>query len=181
MIFPSFSFSCNGRLTGVKASTTIFVSCVNSSSYPFFQIWHPLSSNATIYNLTTEMQFPAPTCENFLRCNSKISLMENSSTEFHSGDLIGYYQPSPFCQIYNVNANDSISYNITSTSSANTFNISSANIDTLKPLFEVSFGKNLICNIYVCVCVHIVNACCTIHIYAATRPINISKYSIHLI
>ena len=124
------------------------------------------------------MQFPAPTCEN-PRCNSKILLMENTSTEFHSGDLIGYYQPSPLCQIYNINASDSISYNITSTSSTNTFNISSATIDTLKPLFEVSFGKNLICNIYVCV--HIVNACCTIHIYAATRPINISKYSIHLI
>ena len=95
-----------------------------------------------MYNLVTEMQFPTPTCDNSRRCNSKILLMENTSTEFHSADVIGYYQPSLFCQIYNINANDSISYNISATSSTNIFDISSADIDTLKPLFEVSFGKN---------------------------------------
>ena len=139
MIFPNFNFSCNGRLISVKARTTFFV-CVNSS-YPFFQIWRPLSSNLSIYNLITELQFPTPTCDDLISCNSRILLMENTSTEFHSGDVLGYYQPSLRCQIYNVNANDSISYNISATSSTNTFNINNTDIDTLKPLFELSFGK----------------------------------------
>ena len=86
--------------------------------------------------------------------------MENALTEFHSGDVIGYYQPSFLCQIFNVNANDSISYNISATSSTNTLNINSADIDTLKPLFEVSFGKNfsLLCSY---VYTYVVKACCT--------------------
>ena len=147
VIFPNLSFNCNGRLTSVKARTTTFILCSNSSSYPFFQIWHPLSSNLSTYNLITEIQFPNSTCENLRSCNSRILLMENTSTEFHSGDVIGYYQPSSRCQIYNVNANNSISYNISATSSTNTFTISSANNDTLKPLFEVSFGKKL--NVYI--------------------------------
>ena len=157
MIYPNFSFSCNGRLTSVKASTTIFVTCANSRSYPFFQIWRPLSSNMSMYNLITEIQFPTPTCAN-LRCNSRILLMENTSTEFHSGDVLGYYQPSSRCQIFNVNANDSILYNISATSSTNTFNINSADTDTLKPLFEVSFGKNFS---FLCMYTYVVKACCT--------------------
>ena len=67
--------------------------------------------------------------------------MENARTEFQSGDVIGYYQPSSFCQIYHINTSDYTSYSISTTSSPNTVNISSANIDRLKPLFRVSFGK----------------------------------------
>ena len=153
VIFPNFSFRCNGRLTGVTARTTLFL-CSNTNSFPFFQIWRPLSSNLTIYNLVANIQFPRPTCEfsGFFtsRCDSRFSLMENAPTEFLSGDVIGYYQPSLLCQIYNINASDYISYNISATSSTNTFSISTANIDTLKPLFRVSFGKNNILVYYVC-------------------------------
>ena len=156
VIFPNFSFNCNGRLTGVTARTSFFL-CSNNS-FPFFQIWRPLSSHLTLYNLVANMQFPSPTCGFFgfftSRCDSRFSLMENAPTEFHSGDVIGYYQPSLLCQIYNINASDYISYNISATSSTNnTFSISSANIDTLKPLFRVSFGKNNIL-VYVRTYVH---------------------------
>ena len=155
VIFPNFSFNCNGRLTGVTARTTLFV-CSNNS-FPFFQIWRPLSSHLTLYNLVANIQFPSPTCPLFTsRCDSRFSLMENAPTEFHSGDVIGYYQPSLFCQIYNINASDYISYNINATSSTNTFSISSANIDTLKPLFRVSFGKN---NILVYIRMYVDNVC----------------------
>jgi len=67
-----------------------------NSSYPFFQVWRPLSSGSTIYNKRGEIQLQSDNQVTEVSGDTlvaNISLSGNDRIEFQSGDVVGYYHP----------------------------------------------------------------------------------------
>ena len=91
-IFPRLNFTCNGRITSIRAR----VSLRNSgSSISYFQVWRPSSPNSPIYNKTAEvviLEDNVFTGSNGFR-ETNISLSGNNRTKIQSGDVVGFYHP----------------------------------------------------------------------------------------
>ena len=88
-IIPHLRFSCNGRITSIKARVI-----KNSDSYSFlhFQVWRPSSVDSPIYNKVAEVKI-LPN-DQVTNNTFHIKLTGNNAIEFQSGDAIGYYHPS---------------------------------------------------------------------------------------
>ena len=88
MIIPHLRFSCNGRITSIKAK-------VNKSGNPFshlsFQVWRPSSANSSVYNKTGEVHWSL--LKEVTKSIIIIKPTDNNKTEFQTGDIIGYYHP----------------------------------------------------------------------------------------
>ena len=57
VIIPRFNFTCNGRITGIRARARARVRVsLSNSIYPFIQVWRPSSVGSTIYNKIGEVQ-----------------------------------------------------------------------------------------------------------------------------
>ena len=140
VIIPAFSFNCNGRITGVSAG--MHWSGRQSTYIPQFQVWHPLSPGSNVYSKIGQVQFQIETPIRSTYFTPTLLLTRNDRLEFHSGDVIGIYQPSyPLFRISNVFNENYISYyntydNLTTT------NISSGryNTLTLQPVINVFTG-----------------------------------------
>ena len=91
-IIPRFSFTCDGRITSIRAT----VSFNFRNNYPSFQVWRPSSVGSTIYNKIGEVQLQSDDQVtrggNGLR-EANIILTGNDTIEFQSGDVVGYYHP----------------------------------------------------------------------------------------
>ena len=91
-IFQRLNFTCNGRITSIRAR----VRPVNKgSNYPSFQVWQPLSVNSTVYDKIGEVQLQSDdqVTGSGNRRTINITLTGNSTIEFQSGDVVGYYHP----------------------------------------------------------------------------------------
>ena len=92
-IIPHLSFTCNGRITSIRAG----VAFTNSrKSDPFFQVWRPSSTHSIIYNKIDEVQLPSDDqvirgSNNYWEVN--INLTDDNRIEFQSGDVVAYYHP----------------------------------------------------------------------------------------
>ena len=92
-IIPRLNFTCNGRITGIRARLRFFS---NGDTYPFFQVWRAASVDSTIYNKIGEVQLQSDgqvTGSSDYRTAS-IILTNNNTIEVQSGDVVGYYHPS---------------------------------------------------------------------------------------
>ena len=93
-IVPRFNFTCDGRITSIRAR--VFMSNdFRRNDYPSFQVWRPSSVGSTIYNKIGEVQLQSDdqvTDSNNNRI-ANIILTDNNTIEFQSGDVVGYYQP----------------------------------------------------------------------------------------
>ena len=92
MIVPHLKFSCNGRLTSVRAK--VIKNNESYSTYGFisFQIWRRTLSDSYVYNKKTDevrLESTKQVTDNILN----IELTGNGATDFQSGDIIGYYHP----------------------------------------------------------------------------------------
>ena len=84
VIVTDFAFTCNGRVTGVKARFNI------GSGYdlPVFQVWHPVLPGSSVYSIVGQVQFQ------FGNGIITVLLTGNDQIEFQSGDVVAYYQPN---------------------------------------------------------------------------------------
>ena len=93
-IIPRLNFTCNGRITSIRARM-IFDN--SSSDYPSFQVWRPPSVGSTIYNKIGEVQLQSDdqlSVVNNVTRIAIITLTGNDTMEVQSGDVVGYYHPS---------------------------------------------------------------------------------------
>ena len=94
-IIPRLNFTCNGRITGIRARLRFFS---NGGDYPFFQVWRAASVDSTIYNKIGEVQLQSDgqvTGSGDYRTANII--LTNNTIEVQSGDVVGYYHPPDAC------------------------------------------------------------------------------------
>ena len=92
-IIPRLNFTCNGRITSIRAR---MVFDNNRSNYSLFQVWRPASVGSTIYNKTGEIQLQSD--DQFSEVNNTlqtatVNLIGKNMIEVQSGDVVGYYHP----------------------------------------------------------------------------------------
>ena len=91
-IIPRLNFTCNGRITSIRARMS-FNTLRND--YPSFQVWQSESVGSTIYNRIGEVQLQSDdqVTGSGNRRTVNIILTGNNTIEFQSGDVVGYYHP----------------------------------------------------------------------------------------
>ena len=88
VIVPDFNFSCNGRITSIRAKVK---KTSNSMKFPCFQVWRPSPTDPSIYNKIGEVNMSST--DQVTRNITTINLIDDNIIEFQSGDVIGYYHP----------------------------------------------------------------------------------------
>ena len=92
-IFPRLNFTCNGRITNIKAR--VRVSNSRRSGTVFFQVWRPTSAGSIVYNKIGEVQLQSnQVTGNGTYQTANIILTGDNTIEFQSRDVVGYYHPS---------------------------------------------------------------------------------------
>ena len=142
-IIPRLNFSCNGRITSIKAGlsrNTHFNNFLN------FQVWRPSSSGSVIYNKIGEVQLQSDNqvTEGYNNFEATIILTDNNRTEFQSGDVIGYYHPlQSRYQVRDVSTRGYVLYHFDGSPAPNTVNLSAASdtFDYRQPLLQITVGK----------------------------------------
>ena len=141
-IIPHLSFGCNGRVTSIRARVNR--SLANTDLiFLYFQVWRPLSSSSLVYNKIDEFQFQSNDQVNKGIVN--ISLTSNAM-EFHSGDVIGYYQPSQTHYIVtDINTEGYVLYRFDISPPPNSVDLSEATrtFNSRQPLLQFTIGMIL--------------------------------------
>ena len=142
-IFPRLNFTCNGRITNIRARVRL---SNGGSNYPFFQVWRPESVNSTFYNKIGEVQLQSDdqvTSNDNSNRVANIILTGNNTIEFQSGDVVGYYHPSNArYQVRTLRTNGYILYQFNGSPAPTSVNLSSANRDDdlRQPLIQFITG-----------------------------------------
>ena len=113
---------------------------------PLFQVWRPTSSNSAIYTKIGEAELPLGDRIGGEMINYyfiDLSLNSSKQIEFHSGDVIGYYQSTSSHRIRNIRASGYTYYSNRASSPLTSIDVSNTDyIETHhQPLIEVMFGK----------------------------------------
>ena len=144
-IIPRLNFTCNGRITGIRARVR-FDNNEDRVDYPFFQVWRPLSTNPTVYNKTGEVHLSDDQVtmgnNNFLEAN--IILTGNNTIEFQSGDVVGYYHPPQSrYQVRTIRTSGYILYRFDGPPPPTSVDINDADVDNNEgqPLIQFTIGK----------------------------------------
>ena len=145
-IIPRLHFTCSGRITSIRARVN-FDNNRNRIDYPWFQVWQPPSTDQTLYNKIGEVQLQSDQVtrgsNNFLEAN--ITLTGNSTIEFQSGDVVGYYHPTQ--TRYRVRTIRTDGYQLyefrgSSVATSSAFNLSMSNsIDQRQPLIQFTIDE----------------------------------------
>ena len=145
-IFPRLNFTCNGRITNIRARVRFNN---RGSNYPLFQVWQPTSVNSTVYNKTGEVQLQSGQVTgngNFRTAN--IILTGNDILEFQSGDVVGYYHPSDSRYVVrDISTNGYVLYRFDGSpvpSSVNLNNYDAIGGISRQPLIQFTIGKEVI-------------------------------------
>ncbi|XP_065899767.1 CUB and sushi domain-containing protein 1-like [Dysidea avara] len=93
-IFPRLNFTCDGRITNIRAE----VIRSNSRDDPLsFQVWRSSSPGSMTYNRISEVLLQSDNQVTIRRSDfydANIVLTGNSRIEFQSGDIVGYFHPN---------------------------------------------------------------------------------------
>ena len=147
VIIPHLKFSCNGRITSVRAGLDRLQ---NNNNFLTFQLWRPLLSDTMIYNKVGEIQLQSESqvTEGYNNFEATIILTGEKRLEFQPGDVIGYYHPpQPRYRVLDVDTMGYVLYRFDETSPPDTLNLSEATKTLLnrQPLLQFTFGKNNKC------------------------------------
>ena len=139
-IIPRLNFTCNSRITSIKARM-IFNN--SSSNYPSFQVWRPASVGSTMYNKIGEVQLQSDdqlsVVNNVIRITN-ITLTGNDTMEVQSGDVVGYYHP-PDARL-RVTSRRTDQYRVYEfTGSHKSINLNNNNTNNLQALIQFTTGK----------------------------------------
>ena len=90
-IIPRLNFTCNGRITSIRARVTFNNTRRN---YLFFQVWREESVSSTVYNKIGEVQLLSDDqvtrgSNNYWEAN--IILNSANAIEFQSGDVVRFF------------------------------------------------------------------------------------------
>ena len=147
-IIPRLNFTCNGRITVIRAR----VRRVNEDNFSFFQVWRPSSTSSTTYNKINEVQLSHDqvTGSGTYR-TATIILTGNNRIEVQSGDVVGYYRESfSRYRLRTIQTDGYIQYEFDGSNNLTSVNLRIANnsIDERQPLIEFAVGK------------YVLNHCC---------------------
>ena len=153
VIIPRLKFSCNGRITNVRAGLDRLQ---NNNNFLTFQLWRPLLSDTMIYNKVGEIQLQSESqvTEGYNNFEATIILTGEKRLEFQPGDVIGYYHPPrPHYRVLDVGTMGYKLYRFDETSPPDTLNLSEANKTLLnrQPLLQFTIGKiinALLCQLF---------------------------------
>ena len=147
-IIPRLNFTCDGRITSIRAR--VFLSSLGfRNDYPSFQVWRPLSVGSKIYNKIGEVQLQSDDqvtrgSNGLLEAN--ITLTDDNTIEFQSGDVIGYYHPSNArYQVINIfrNVNGYVLYWFDGSPAPDSVELSERDVSTFwQPLLQFSIGMD---------------------------------------
>ena len=141
-IIPHLNFTCNGRITGIRARVS-FNNNNNRNDYPFFQVWRPASTGLTIANYTkigeVQLQSDDQVTGNGNPQTANIILTGNNTIEFQSGDVVGYYHPPQSrYQVRTIRTDEYILYQFNG--SPESVNLNNG-VNDRQPLLQFTIGK----------------------------------------
>ena len=141
-IIPRLNFTCDGRITGIRARVRFEGGRKN---YPIFQVLRPVSDGSKVYTKIGEVQLQSDdqvTGSGDYR-TANIILTGNNTIEFQSGDVVGYYHPSDArYRVRTIQTDGYILYqfNELSPTSVN-LNDANRNDNERQPLIQFTIGK----------------------------------------
>ena len=137
-IIPHLSFTCDGRITGIRARVA-FDDNPNRNNYPFFQVWRPTGSRNYIKIDEIQLQSDDQVTGSGTYRTANIILTDNNTIEFQSRDVVGYYHPSNSrYQVRTIRTDGYILYQFTG--SRESVNLNNGN-DDRQPLIQFTIGK----------------------------------------
>ena len=142
-IIPRLNFTCNGRITIIRARVRRYKFRIIPS---FFQIWRPSSTNSTVYDKIGEVQLLSDdqvTGSGDYR-TANITLTGDNTIEVQSGDVVGYYQLLARYQLRTIQTDGYILHEFNNEFPPQTsvdLNSASHHIDKRQPLTEFIIGK----------------------------------------
>lgn len=146
MIIPSSSFTCSGRITRIRASSSQHS---DNDQDVFYQIWHPSSPGSNIYNRIGQVMLEDAHATRIQSSDGNyymidITLNGNDKIEFEHGDVFGHFEPAPDprFRLWSITTSGYTTYSNSATSPSNTFDISSAEFTSpnQQPMIQISFG-----------------------------------------
>ena len=148
-IIPRLNFTCNGRITGIRARMIVDDN-KHRNDYPSFQVWRPSSVKSTIYSKIGEVQLQSDdqvTGSGTYR-TANIIFTGNSTIEFQSGDVVGYYHPPQSrYRVRDISTAGYVLYRFDGSSVPNSVNL--RNYDAIggnsrQPLIQFTIGRETI-------------------------------------
>ena len=143
-IIPRLSFSCNGRIIGIRAK--VHNSMRNENSL-YIQVWRSSFTGSPVYNKIDEIQLKLD--EQLIDSNDyaivNISLTGNDVLEFQSGDVIGYYHPAESrYRVTDIQTTGYVLYRFNGSSSLDSLNLSQSErvLNSRQPLLQFIVGMN---------------------------------------
>ena len=147
-IIPRLHFTCNGRITSIRARVTL---SNRRSDFLSFQLWRPSSVDPTVYNKVdgSEVQLQSDNqvtrgSNDFREAN--IFLIGDNTIEFQSGDVVGYYHPPDTrYRVINIPTDGYILYrfdlNRSLVPTSVNLNGADGNVNNAQPLIQFTIGK----------------------------------------
>ena len=83
-IIPHLNFSCNGRITNIRAGVN---KTINFRNFPYFQVWRPSSTSSLVYLKVGEVQLKSDKQVTKIKNTllADIDLTGNDTIEFQGG------------------------------------------------------------------------------------------------
>ena len=141
-IIPRLNFTCNGRVSSIRARLSSFG---GRSNYPFFQVWRSASVGSTVYTKIGEVQLQSDDqvttgSSNYREAN--IILTGNFTIEVQSGDVVGYYHPPDArYQVITIRTIGYILYRFSRSHESVDLNNTSFSYNIQQPLIQFTIGK----------------------------------------
>ena len=141
-IIPHLNFSCNGRITSIKARVN---KTTNFTNFLYFQVWRPSSTNSLVYHEVSEVQLKSD--KQVTKSIAHINFTGKDTLEFQSGDVIGYYHPHQPCyRVTDIKTNGYILYQFNGSPPNHSVNISEASktFNSKQPLIQFIVGMKIL-------------------------------------
>ena len=140
-IIPRLNFTCNGRITSIRARVTFNNTRRN---YLFFQVWREESVSSTVYNKIGEVQLLSDDqvtrgSNNYWEAN--IILNSTNAIEVQSGDVVGYYHPPDArFQVRTIQTDGYILYQFSGSPASVNLSNANRNDNNLQPMIQFTIG-----------------------------------------
>ena len=152
-IIPRLNFTCNGRITNIRAKV-LFNN--NTSNYPIFQVWRAALVDSTIYNKIGEVQLQSDEqvtgSGDYQTAN--IVLTDEDTIEVQSGDVVGYYHPPDArYRVTTIQTDGYILYQFNGSHESISINFNNTRNNNQQPLIQFTIGKWVFVYYVLCFCI----------------------------
>jgi len=136
VIVPLLSFTCNGRITNIRVRLS---DDGTGNNFPYVQVWRP----SQVYNLVDEVQIQSSHITRLTFQEANILLTGNNRTQFQSGDVVGFYNPSDSRYTIRVITTPGYVFYVFTGSTATSLDLNNADNTPMgrQPLIQFTIGK----------------------------------------